>query len=147
MSERFSATVMGRSAVLVTSTGLMICAVLQLFGIDVSTALDNAGQGELVDVAWSVLLVVAWVILIAATVADARPGCADVSLVFEHVGSMMLVVGTAVYAVAVLASTGFPGNLVVLSFCASTVINVAARQWLLHRRACAVLQEANGDLA
>ena len=139
-----STSIMGRSAVLVLATLLAVGGVMQLFGVNVSRAIESVEGGRIVDTAWSLTLVLAFALIAASTVCDMIGGCDEASVHLEVVGAAILIAGVLVYMASVITTSGMDGNYILLGFCSSTVINIGGREVLLVWRARGLMQEANG---
>jgi len=136
------AGVMGRLAVWVSTVALAGVGVATLFGCDTSAAIDDLGP-EPLDVLWSLALIGAGGWQSAAMLAARTDE--EVAVVLERAAALCLLGGLAAYMLALIHATAGDGAIMVLALTGSLIVNVAGRQWLLYRRARAVLAEVCVD--
>lgn len=135
---------MGRAAVWVTSTFMLVPAIGILANLGGSRSLERFG-GRPVDIAWALALILAWCAFTYAWRA-ARRGDGESAGIIERAGTILFVTAIAVYALALVLTVSSIANiLVILAFCAATITNLLGRTILLWRRVRAILAASRED--
>lgn len=145
MTHPLSELVMGRAAVIVTSTCLLPAGIVQLTSGEASGVIQRVG-GRPLDITWSACLILGWLLIVTAVIASRR-GDEEAATVLERIAALFLSVGVLCYAAVLLATFGPNRTTMILGFCVATVLNLGGRQWFIWRRQRAIMQEARRRVA
>ena len=139
MTTAFVPGVMGRGAVLNTSMILGIVGLLNLLGVNTSTAVDSLGP-RIVEVVCAIALVAGAAAAVGCWAAT-RWADEEVAVVLERAGALCTIAGLGGYGIAVVHLSGFDGNHMVLALTFAPMLNIAARHCHLLRRERAILRQ------